>query len=230
MPDASTQLTPLVHWSFEGNTNNTGSVMGYALATPAGAAYVPGKVGMGITFGAGQYANVAGLRFLVGDLPKVTFAFWLKEPGNLNSASVLSVINRTTSPYGGVQLGLSGTSSSLCVATTSASLLGSGCTGATAPSANNWHHWIIRYNGTNTSAGGGGPTEIYVDDLLVHTQANDTANDPVFTNNGIPDTLTLGYPGTSLDDVEIFNTTYDLAMQCTGIIGGTWTGTACTLP
>lgn len=228
--DASPLLTPLVRWEFEGNTNNSGTVNGYALATPSGASYVTGKVGMAISFGAGQYSNVGGIRSLIGNLPKVTFALWIKEPGNLNSVSVLDVINRSTSPYGGVQLGFASNTTALCVATTTSSLLGAGCGGPTSPSANTWHHWIVRYNGTSTGGGGGGPTEIYVDSVLAYTQVNDTANNPVFTSTGISDTFSLGTSNVVVDDVKIFNTTYDLQTQCTGIIGGTWNGTACALP
>jgi hypothetical protein len=231
MVDAPSGPMPLVQWQFEGNTNNTGSISGYALMTPAGASYTTGKVGMAISFGAGQYANLTtGMRLLLGSLPKVTIAFWLKEPGTLNSAAVFDVINRTTSPYGGVQLGFASNMSSLCVSTTTNMLLTAGCGGATTPLANAWHHWIIRYNGTSTATGGGGPTEIYVDGVLAFTRMNDTANNPVFTSTGIPDGLSVGASNTMLDDLRIYNSTYDLATQCTAIIGGAWTGTACTLP
>ena len=34
----------------------------------------------------------------------------------------------------------------------------------------------------------------------------------------------------TFDDVRIYNTAFSQADQCTVIIGGTWTGSACTLP
>jgi hypothetical protein len=227
--DATTLLTPSFHWSFENNTNNTGSVNGFALSTPAGISYVTGKDGMAASYGNGQYSLVAGMRAQLGVLPKVTFAFWLKEPGNLSSVAVLDIINRNTSPFGGIQFGFGGTTASMCVATTSNSGLSGGCGGPTAPSANVWHHWILRYNGSGTGAGQGGPTEVYVDDVLVDTRPNDAANDPVFTT-AIPDNFYLGAPGTVMDEVKVFATTYDVATQCTGIIGGTYAGSTCTLP
>ena len=193
--DAPMGPTPRLHWEFENTTNNTGSLSGFALITPAGISYVAGKTGMAGSFGAGQYSNVGGMKNVLGSYAKVTVAFWLMEPGTLSSVAVMDDNNRSTSPFGGVQLGFGGTSVSVCVSTTSNAFLGGSCGGFTAPSANAWHHWIVRYDGTGINGGQGGPTEIYVDDSLVHTRANDGANNPVFTASGIPDSVLPRRPG-----------------------------------
>ncbi len=227
---ASMLLTPKFHWTFDGNTNNTGSVTGFALQTPAGINYVTGRIGtMAGSFASGQYSNVAGMRAQLGTYAKVTFAWWQQDPGNASSVAILDDNNRSTSPYGGVQLGFSGSTTSLCVSTTTNAFLSGSCGGPNSPSANAWHHWIIRYDGTGTGTGQGGPTDIYVDDVLLYSRANDSSNNPVFTS-AIPDTFTFGAPGFVVDDLKIFDQTFDVATQCTGVIGGTYSGSTCTLP
>src|SRR5262249_41622309 len=149
------------------------------------------------SFGAGQFAQVSGMKNVLGTFAKVTIGFWLKEPGTLNAVGVLDCINRNTSPFGGVQLGFSTTTSSLCVSTTTNSLLGGNCGGPGAPPANAFHHWIIRYDGTGTGAGQGGATQLFIDNSLALTRMNDTAMSPVFAT-GISDMLFVGAPGTAV--------------------------------
>src|SRR5262245_32341228 len=163
MRDAPSGIVPKLHWTFDGNTNNSGSLNGFALATPGGVSFITGKAGMAASFGAGQFAQVSGMKNVLGTFAKVTIGFWLKEPGTLNAVGVLDCINRNTSPFGGVQLGFSTTTSSLCVSTTTNSLLGGNCGGPGAPPANAFHHWIIRYDGTGTGAGQGGATQLFID-------------------------------------------------------------------
>jgi hypothetical protein len=183
------------------------------------------------SFGNGQYSNVAGMRAVLGTFTDVTIGFWLKEPGDLAPVAVMDLGNRSSSPFGGIQLGFEGTiPTSLCVSTMSSPFLGGTCDGPPAPPANTFHHWIVRYDGAGGGAGMGGPTEIYVDGVLVHTRPNDTANDPVFSPTGLPDVLTLGAPGTVFDDVRIYDRVFTPAEQCTLIIGGAVAGTSCTLP
>jgi len=214
----------------DGDLDNTGSVGGFALAGSGSVSFVAGKFGMAASFGTGGFSRVLGIRNELGTYPRVTIAFWLKEPGTLNSVAVLDCNNRFTSPFGGIQLGFSTDRTSVCVSTTSNSFLSGSCNGFSAPSANTFHHWIIRYNGTGTGIGQGGPTEIYVDGNLVHTRPNDNANNPVFTTNGISDTLTVGAPGTLLDDVRVYDRVFTIDEQCTQIIGGRFVNGSCALP
>lgn len=232
-PDGPAAVTPQLHWTFDGNTNNTGSVNGYALTIPNGIGYVQGKVGMAASFAQAplQYSYVDGMRGVLGGYAQVTIAFWLKEPGTVPSEAFFDCDNRSASPYGGIQLGLTQTSTSVCVSTTSNSYLGGSCAVFTAPGANNWHHWIIRYAGSGTGGGQGGPTEIYVDDRLALTVNNDAANNPVFSATGIADRLTIGGGfNMQMDDVKIYNRVFAVAEQCTEVIGGSYAGTTCTLP
>src|SRR5205809_4468344 len=55
--------TPKLHWTFDGNLNNTGSIPGFALiGMGGGPQFVAGKVGMAASFPAGAFSNVAGVR------------------------------------------------------------------------------------------------------------------------------------------------------------------------
>lgn len=227
--DGPAAPTPVLYWSLDNTANNSGALLGYALTTPAGVGYAPGKFGMAAAFGGGQYAYVDGMHASLTTYAKVTIGFWMKEPGNVPGQAFFDCNNRSTSPYGGVQLGLTSTSVAACVSTTTNSYLSGGCNGFTAPSANAWHHWLLRYDGAGTGTGQGAPLEIYVDGVLVHTRANDAANNPVW-NPGAPDRLYLGVPNAQLDDVRIYNQVFSPADQCQFVIRGTWTGATCALP
>lgn len=230
-PDAPTNNGPMpqLHWTLDGNVNNTGALSGYTLTTPTGIGYGAGKVGQAAMLAGGQYTYVEGMHTSLTTYPKVTIGFWMKEPGNVPGQAFLDCNNRQTAPYGGVQMGLSNTSVTVCVSTSSTAFLSGGCNGFTAPSANTWHHWILRYDGSGVGAGQGAATEIYIDNVLVHTRANDSANNPVW-NPGAPDRLYLGVANSMLDDVRIYNQVFSPADQCTYVVRGTWTGTSCTLP
>src|SRR5438094_9240697 len=70
--DAPVGPPPRLHWTFDGNTNNTGTINGFALATPAGVSFVAGKVGMAASFGPGQFSNVPGMKNVLGTVAPVT--------------------------------------------------------------------------------------------------------------------------------------------------------------
>jgi hypothetical protein len=227
--DAPAGPQPNFHWTMENSVNNSGTQSGFTLTTPAGVGYGAGKIGQAAVFGAGQYSYVDGVRSVLSTYGDMTVGFWFREPGNVNGTSFFDCNNRSTAPYGGVQMGLTQNSVSVCVSTSTSSYLSGGCNGFTAPSANTWHHWIMRYDGSGTGPGQGGVTQIYVDNVLVHTRPNDANNNPVW-NPGIPDRLYLGLSNASLDDVRIYNQVFSLADQCTYVVRGTWTGSSCTLP
>lgn len=227
--DAPSGPRPQLAWEGENNVNNTGTLTGYTLTTPAGVSYVAGKFGQAMMLASGQYTYVDGIRAPLSGYADVTIGWWMRESGATQGQAVIDCNNRSTAPYGGIQLGLSSSSVSVCVSSTSSSYLGGSCLGFTAPSANTWHHWTIRYDGSGTGTGQGGPVQIYVDNVLVHTRPNDGSNNPVFSN-GITDRLYIGAFNMALDDVKIYNQVFSLADQCTYVVRGTWTGSSCTLP
>jgi hypothetical protein len=117
----------------------------------------------------------------------------------------------------------------LCAASTTHSLLGGSCQSATGPSANVFHHWILRYDGTSaTATNGGAPVDLYVDGNSFLTQAN-ASSEPVFSS-AIPDVITIGTAGVALDELVIYDQVFDLQTQCTQIVGGTFANGTCTPP
>ena len=227
--DAPTGPTPRLHWTFDGNLDNTGSLAGYTAITPSGVFFTTGKLDKAAMFGGGQYAQIDGMRGVLGTYAKATISFWLNEPGAVNSLAIVDCLNRSTSPYGGIQLGLSANTAPLCVATANNSLLDGSCGAATAPPSGTWHHWILRYDGVGLAAGQGGATTVWIDGVLAHTQANDNANNPVLTP-AIPDRLYLGAGGIQLDDVRVYDQVFTPKEQCEWLIGGMYTGTTCSPP
>jgi hypothetical protein len=223
-------LVPELWYSFDGTGANSGTLTGYSLSTFGTTSFVAGKFGLALQFGTGGYATVTGMRALLGAAAQATIAFWMYQSAQLSAQAFWDDDNRQTAPYGGVQLGQTAGQISVCASTTSNAFLGGSCNGFASPSVLAWHHWLIRYSGTGTGAGQGGPVEIYVDGALVHTRANDVSNDPVFTATGIPDAMTIGGNGGIMDDLRIYSRTFTQAEQCTRIIGGSWSGSACTLP
>lgn len=218
---------PALHWALDGTLDSAGALRGFALTVPGGVEFVPGKVGSAARFADGQLAQVSGMRAALATSPEVTIAFWLRAPGSLRHQRVLDFINASAAPYGGLTLSVTGPGVALCVATASAATLGA-CTTAWTPSADTWHHWIVRYDGRGLGAGEGGAIELYIDGALAGVQANDAANDPVW-NPGMPDVLALQVANTQLDDVRVYDRVMTMAEQCTELIGGTWDG-RCALP
>src|SRR5436190_16502003 len=111
--DAPAGPTPVMYWTMEGNVNNSGSLSGYTLTTPAGITYVTGKFGQAANYALGQYAYTDGARASLGTYADVTIGFWMKEPGNVQGTAFLDCNNRQTAPYGGVQMGLTSTAVSV---------------------------------------------------------------------------------------------------------------------
>jgi hypothetical protein len=223
---------PLLRWTFDGSATNTGSVAGYPLVLNGTVTFVAGKVGQAAQFATGAYGVVQGsARAVLGIYPQYTISFWVNASASPNTASsFLDFNNRFTAPYGGIQLAYeNATQLILCAASTTNSYLGGSCGIHAAPATGAWHHVIVRYAGTGTGAGQGAPIDVYYDDVLAFSQANDADDNPVFSA-GISDALNIGTGGVTLDDVRVYGSVFTVANQCTQIIGGTWNGSACALP
>jgi hypothetical protein len=65
--------------------------------------------------------------------------------------------------------------------------------------------------------------------VLTSSINNNNATSTIF-NSTQSDQLTVGQTSMTIDDVRIYNQVFTQAQQCTVIIGGTWSGSACTLP
>ena len=232
----STAPVPMLRWTFDSDGTNSGSLSGYALSLNGTISFVAGKVGAGAAqFSSGAYSVVSGMRAVLDAYPQYTIAYWVNASASPNTAnSFLDFNNRFTAPYGGLQLSYSSaTQYSMCVATTTSSYLTGSCPPSSNPAPSTRTHVAPRPSSATPArarapARGAG-VDVYVDDVLVKSVANDGNNNPVF-NAGVPDSFYFGGSGTTVDDLRIYSTTFTVANQCTQIIGGTWTGTSCTLP
>jgi len=227
----ATFVRPLLYWPLDVDGSNIGTQAGYAVTLSGTVSFVTGKFGKAAQFDTGAFGQVAGsARAVLSAYPQYTISIWVNTttPNTLNS--FFDFNNRTSSPFGGIQLSyFSATQFSVCAATTTTSFLTGSCPIFSAAPTGAWHNLILRYAGTGTGSGQGAKLEIYEDDVLTLTVANDAANDPIF-NMGMSDRLFIGTGGIALDDIAIYNTTFTVAQQCTTVIGGTWTGTSCALP
>ena len=221
--------SPILHYELEGNGTNTGTTAGYNIDFTGTPSYGAGKIGQAVTYGSGGYGRVASAPSVLGIYPAYTISFWALTSTQPNDTTLIDFNNRYSAPYGGVQLAQNGSTINVCIASTSNPFLGGSCLGFPAPTAGAWHNYIVRYAGTGTGAGQGAGVDIYVDDVLVHSQANDAANDPVF-NSSILSTLQLGSYPYSVDDVRVYNQVFTVADQCTTVLQGAWTGSSCSLP
>ena len=223
--DASTEPQPVLHWSLDGTTDNAGTLAGFPLVASTPLTYVPGKLGMAAAFGPTPNATVAGVRNLFSTYALVTIGFWMRTPAPMSDQTFFDLYNNRTTPYGGVQVRLR-PSAYTCVASSSSAAM---CGGFDTPTVNEWHHWILRYTGTGTSMGQGGPVQIFIDGALTYTRNNDPLNNPVF-NAGVPDQLVIGMPGAEIDDLRVYDRVFTVAEQCELVMRGTWDGAACNPP
>jgi hypothetical protein len=95
-----------------------------------------------------------------------------------------------------------------------------------------WHNIIYRYDGVSSTVGA--PVQIYVDGAL-EGQLENAGSIPL-VSPGVTDIKlgnAVGILGPSvflMDEFRVYNQVFTVAAQCTGVIGGTWTGTSCTMP
>ena len=208
---------------------NIGSVPGYTLTLQQSVSTVVGEIGHAMEFDTDGAATVSGIRAVLGVYPQYTIAFWIYESATPQApAVVLGFQNNATAPYGGLTFSTPQRGAfQLCLSSTSNA--NTACTRLAGVPSQSWHHIILRYAGTGTGAGQGAGVDVYEDDVLVTTVANDANNDPVFNMN-ISDTLKIAPGGTTVDDLRIYNQTFTPAEQCATIIGGIFGAGGCTLP
>jgi hypothetical protein len=126
------ESAPLLHYLFDGDGVNIGTRSGYDM-TVVGAGYDVGKFGQSLSFGTGGYGDVGGMRVAVGSLAKVTVGFWYYMSAPLSAQTIWSLDNNSTLPYGGIQVGESGSDASVCVSTTTSRYVSGSCGTFAAP-------------------------------------------------------------------------------------------------
>lgn len=226
---ASYVFQPAIWYTFDGDALNHGFASGMNLTVNGGTFIAGGKFGMALQLGSGGYAQVAaGARGSLGSYGQSTISIWVHD--FVGGQGVLfDCNNRSTSPYGGIQVYPSSITAgkfSVCSSSSANSFLEGGCTEDFGLTSGAWHNVIFSYNRDITNHN----IDIYVDGSAtpVHTIPNNTAN-PIF-GPGMTDALYVGGSMMTIDEVRIYNQTFAVDQQCTVVLGGTWNGSSCTLP
>jgi hypothetical protein len=194
--------------------------------TTVGVTYVTGKLGQAAQISASGYQYTAGARATIGTYAQGTISMWIHD--YVASGGIfMDFDNRSTAPYGGIQLFPgAGSTAGLILSSTSLSYVPAGNPNTVNIGASGaWHNLIMVYNRDNSSHN----FEVWIDGVLSSSITNNNAASTIF-NSSQSDQLTVGQTSMTIDDVRIYNQVFTQAQQCTVVIGGTWTGTACTLP
>jgi hypothetical protein len=221
--EASVSLTsaPLLHYTFDAGTANAGALSGYH-GTSGAVTYPAGRIGNAIKFdgSATTGTTLAGTGALLGRDHEWTIGFWFRE----------DVPKANTALFDFRWMG--GWETYHGVNTTSLPTCSPGGCFSFPAVYGVWRHLLYRYDGESATVGG--PLEIWLDGVLVGTIANPdavplTADQLYDIRLGVETAYDDG--GLFLvDDLRVFNRVFAPAEQCTAVIGGTWTGTSCTMP
>jgi hypothetical protein len=213
----------LLRYQFDGNVDNTGLLSGYN-GTATSVSYPDGKFGQAIKFDGttATGATLAGTAGAFATGSKWTISLWFREDAPPKTESLLWRFRGETQgfeSYHGVTAALLTTCSD------------GGCF-SFSPGVGVWHNVIYRYNAPSEEVGA--PIDIYVDGALAGQITNGTSIPLV--GSGVTD-IRIGNAGDILgpslfymDEFRVYNQVFTVAAQCTGIIGGTWTGESCTMP
>ncbi|HEY5944758.1 MAG TPA: hypothetical protein VIV40_04675 [Kofleriaceae bacterium] len=205
---------PVLRYAFESNATNTGAAANTPISytgTQMNVSYgLNGKFGLGITFQgtASSYVTLPVSSLIHTGRP-YTVSFWYRDTMGLVNTSLIKFpgTNQLESRHANP-----GNVWTNCVASIS-------CSSFEYP-VNNWHNIIYRY------AGAGNAVEIYSDGSLINTLGG-----PAGDLFAALDDPTLGLGGNlTIDEVRFYDQVYPVDKMCTGVIGGTWSGTTCTLP
>lgn len=217
--------TPLLHYSFDGDALNRGAFTGYH-GTAGTVTYPAGKFSQAIEFDGTDATGVvlAESRLLLGADFEWTIAFWFREDV-LKTDSRLLAMRGIGEGLGGWETYHGASSATLTTCSDG------GCMSITTPATGVWHHLLMRYDGESATVGA--PVDFYLDGAYVGSIANEARipmtagmRDLAFGRDPF-----YGHPSLfHVDEVKVFNAVFTPAEQCTRAIGGTWTGTQCTLP
>ncbi|QQR91724.1 MAG: hypothetical protein IPJ88_08465 [Myxococcales bacterium] len=224
---------PMLYYSFDNSTavNEGGYGSAYDMdATTVN--YVTGVSSMGMQFaGTGSVAaTIYDTDLLFGTSDQYTIGLWVYEDSIVNGADLIDyrVHNTSSTNSGGCESyhGASGTAITTC------------CDGDDVYSdcqtfsftAGQWHHVLYHYEGTSTNPGEGGPLLIYVDGVLAATFTNPDS-EVIFSAHTLQD-MVFGKDSATfiIDELKVYNYIFDEPSRCTEVMGGTWTGSACTYP
>ena len=214
----------LLQYRFEGNVDNTGALSGYN-GTATSVTYPEGRFGSAIKFDgtSATGATLTGTSSVFGMGSKWTISLWFRE--DVKNAETLLWRFRGSIQGWETYHGVTEPGQRMITCSDG------GCLSFISDPGL-WHSLIYRYDGVSNTVGA--PVAIYVDGVLAG-QIDNTAAIPL-VGSGVTDirlgnlTGILGPSVFYIDEFRVYNQVFSIAQQCTDIIGGSWSGTACTLP
>lgn len=220
-----TLAKPLVLYTFDLTPASTGALGGYT--SEAGTAhYATGKFGRAIAFDTtvAGHVTLLGTGALVKTASRWTVSLWYREDVAIAHTNLIDFRSNSAGweSYHGQA---SATGMTTCATTYSCFTYYDAPLGV-------WHNLVWRYDAPSLASGG--TLRVYLDGALVGTLTSSTGTSLIDAT--MPDAvLGMSYPDEAppifaVDDVRIYDTVFSEAEQCTRVIGGTWNGTACSLP
>ena len=224
-------LSPLLVYELNGDPNNTGLLVGFDGAA-AGVTYPAGKFGLAAHFdgSAGAEIRMSGLGPVWGSTSSDwTLSIWFQElaPG-VGNAKLFDF--RTFAPNLGWATYHSAASPPTSLITCSGG--SPPCDSFANPAYFVWHSLVWEYDAASYSTGAA--VSIYLDGDL---DASINGTSPIVLFGAAMTQLALGNAlgggGASLfylDRFKVYNRAFSASDRCTQVIGGTYTGSSCTLP
>lgn len=215
--DTEASTEPVLHYTFDGHANNSGTLVGYnASASDDPANYADGIFGDAIN----RSTSVSNFGEVVGSTHAVTIGLWFMET-RLNDFAFLFDFRRFSDPDVGIQVYHGATASShlnSCWEEPSGEAACSGVTMSYDNPTNYWHHLLIRWDGEHL--------DYYIDGQLSWHQT--PPGNPFGVDAG--QLLMLNEGGFYMDDLRVYLSVFDEPGQCEIVIEGEWVNDSCVLP
>jgi hypothetical protein len=215
--DAARELSPILHYRFDDSLASEGTLgAGYA-GTGTNITYVAGKRGKAVAFDTTRDTKVLlPTQVPLSNHDSYTVGLWFREDVVWDSGGFTQYLFNNRGAGGFETYHGAGGAQALTTCSDA------GCK-AVGYSVGPWHHLAYRYAGTDTVAA---PLEIYIDGVLATSLPAST----IFFSS-TQTSITLGTrTNMQVDDLMVFSQALTAAELCSQMIGGTWTGTACTIP
>ena len=211
----------ILHYPFDGDTQNAGSLGVTYDGTPYAISYSDGRWNQAVRF---QDTNssrvmVEGTGAVGGPLTTAhtyTIGFWLRESDGDPDGAVPLVFRGGD----GCQIGLRA-GSSVFACCEGGGGVWANCEHAAAPRFYDWHHVLMRYAGIGTAPTEGANVEIFLDGVPFFTIENG-AGHVIFSDQQQQDLGIGTVTGRDIDDLRIYNQVFDEEQQCVGIADGLW--------
>ena len=214
--DAPPGTLPILHYKFDDTLANAGTLGASFDGTGTSYSFVTGKRGRAVAFDTTRDTSVV----LPTQVPlssgvRYTVALWFREDAVWNSGGYTQYLfdNRGN---GGFQT-YHGYGGNEALTTCSAA----GCT-SFGYRVGVWHHLIYRYDGN----AGAAPLEIFIDGARVAALPASAVYFSTTQKSIVIGTRTNMH----VDDLAIYANVFDVAEQCTRVVGGAWTNGTCTPP